>query len=147
MSRQHTESLRHKRNSSMCQKSLVPSVFHLPSRLVSSVVLWVTVFSRALSCTPRSRSFPCRFPDEWLNLPLRLQQEQRTLLSSANEVWGKVIFLHLSVILFTGGAGTPRDQRHVTPRDQAPPPHRSACWEIRPTSGRYASYWNAILFQ
>ena len=26
---------------------------------------------------------------------------------------------------------------------QTPP---SACWEIRSTSGRYASYWNAILF-
>ena len=27
------------------------------------------------------------------------------LLPRANEVWGKVIFLHLSVILFTGGGG------------------------------------------
>ena len=26
-----------------------------------------------------------------------------------------------------------------------PPSPRSACWEIRSTSGRYASYWNAIL--
>ena len=25
------------------------------------------------------------------------------------------------------------------------PPLHSACWEIRSTSGRYASYWNAIL--
>ena len=42
----------------------------------------------------------------------------------------------------------------TTVRDQAPPgadtpgrrhPPRSACWEIRPTSGRYASYWNAIV--
>ena len=47
------------------------------------------------------------------------------------------------------------------PRDQAPPPSRHptragtpqkqappsrACWEIQSTSGRYASYWNAILF-
>ena len=29
------------------------------------------------------------------------------------------------------------------PPDQAPP-LRSACWEIRSTSGRYAPYWNAI---
>ena len=29
------------------------------------------------------------------------------LLPPANEVWGKVIFLHLSVILFTGGGGIP----------------------------------------
>ena len=41
------------------------------------------------------------------------------------------------------------------PLEQTPPPGTpswentpmsSACWEIRPTSGRYASYWNAILF-
>ena len=31
-----------------------------------------------------------------------------------------------------------------TPQEQTRPP-RSACWEIRSTSGRYASYWNAIL--
>ena len=29
------------------------------------------------------------------------------LLPPANEVWGKVIFLHLSVILFTGGVSGP----------------------------------------
>ena len=34
-------------------------------------------------------------------------------------------------------AGTPRS-RHT--------PRSSACWEKRSTSGRYASYWNAILF-
>ena len=27
-----------------------------------------------------------------------------------------------------------------------PPPGSSACWEIRATSRRYASYWNAFLF-
>ena len=38
-----------------------------------------------------------------------------------------------------------------TPLGKADPPSketlplRSACWEIRSTSGRYASYWNAIL--
>ena len=60
----------------------------------------------------------------------------------------------LSVILFTGdrhspGANTP--SRNQTPREHTPPPGadpplRSACWEIRATSGRYASYWNAYLF-
>ena len=30
--------------------------------------------------------------------------------------------------------------------DQTPPSLRSACLEIRSTSGRYAFYWNAILF-
>ena len=48
------------------------------------------------------------------------------------------------------GAGIPPDQAPPplgpdppgagTPQDQAPPPLRSACWEIRSTSGRYASY-------
>ena len=30
-----------------------------------------------------------------------------SLLPPSNEVWGKVIFLHLSVILFTWGVGVP----------------------------------------
>ena len=110
------------------------------------------------------------------------------LLPPTNEVWGKVIFLHLSVILFTGvwsasvhaGISPPPPPRtrhpleQTPPWDQAPPeqtpqtgqtppgtrhpsleqtppppqsrpPRSSACWEIRSTSGRYASYWNAIL--
>ena len=44
-------------------------------------------------------------------------------------------------------AGTPPWQVH--PPAGTPPwqvhPHSSACWEIRATSGRYASYWNAFL--
>ena len=149
------------------------------------------------------------------------------LLPPANEVWGKVIFLHLFVILFTGGGvpetprdqvhppqtrytprdqvlpgtsqvhppgpgtppgisqvhsqdqvppqvpGTPRDQvqphgTRYTPQDQVHPPYTPpgtrytppgpgtlpldqvypppVRWEIRSTRGRYASYWNAILF-
>ena len=31
------------------------------------------------------------------------------------------------------------------PLDQAHQPRRRACWKIRSTRGRYASYWNAIL--
>ena len=45
---------------------------------------------------------------------------------------------------------TPRDQVHPPgadpPKDQVHPPQERACWEIRSTRGRYASYWNAILF-
>ena len=36
-------------------------------------------------------------------LPLPFYHFLQYLLPPANEVWGKVIFLHLSVILFTGG--------------------------------------------
>ena len=45
------------------------------------------------------------------------------------------------------GPGTPWDQAppRPTPPDQAPPPRSTAYWEIRSTSGRYASYCNAIL--
>ena len=53
--------------------------------------------------------------------------------------WGKVMFLHMSVILFTGGL--PQCSLGY------PPPGSSLCWEIRTTSGRYASYWNAFLLR
>ena len=55
-----------------------------------------------------------------------VQSSARTFLLPTNEVWGKVIFLHLSVILFTGGstwAGTPwqvHPQAGTHPR-QVPP--------------------------
>ena len=43
---------------------------------------------------------------------------------------------------------TPRGQ--TSPQEQTPPaadpPGSSACWEIRATRGRYASYWNAYFF-
>ena len=53
------------------------------------------------------------------------------------------------------GPGTDPGRRHpsrirhplgpgTTPRSSQPP--RNACWEIRSTSRRYASYWNVILF-
>ena len=47
-----------------------------------------------------------------------------------------------------GTPPTPWDQVHppgpsTPPRPGTPP--SSACWEIRATSGRYASYWNAFL--
>ena len=85
------------------------------------------------------------------------------------------MFLHVSVCPQEGStwAGTPRtrytpqnqvhppDQVHhlgrYTPWDQVPPgrytpgpgthPRSSACWEIRTTSRRYASYWNAFLLK
>ena len=56
------------------------------------------------------------------------------------------------------GTHTPRDQVHTPPGTRSPrtrynPPgsrytpfRSSACWEIRATSGRYSSYWNAFLF-
>ena len=73
------------------------------------------------------------------------------LVPPANEVWGNVIFLHLSVILFKGRGtwtGTPwqvHPPGRYTPQ-QVPPPGPATHAGIRSTSGRYASYWNAFLF-
>ena len=83
----------------------------------------------------------------------------------ANEVWGKVMFLNLCFILFTGGGafaqhlhsvgrprgGLGRPPQGTPPGCRPPPPgcRRQASPGCRPpdtsTSGRYASYWNAYL--
>ena len=48
-------------------------------------------------------------------------------------------------------ADTPRSRHAPVGADTPPPPEqtppRRACWEIRSTRGRYASYWNAYLFK
>ena len=118
-----------------------------------------------------------------------------TIITGRNEVVAKVMFLHVCVILFTGGVsgqgeppwsrhhpppsprqGEPPRSRHPpgreTPQEQTRPcsppgpepprsrhphsragrtppgthPPREAHSTIRSTSGRYASYWNAFLF-
>ena len=81
-------------------------------------------------------------------------------LPPANEVWGKVIFLHLFVILFTGGAwswgrGVP-GRRGAWSRGLLPGGClllEGGAWSGGGGSapggyccGRYASYWNAFLF-
>ena len=62
--------------------------------------------------------------------------------------FAKVMFLHLSVSHSVhGGGGVCLSACWDTPpREQTPTRPCSACWEIRATSGRYASYWNAYLF-
>ena len=64
----------------------------------------------------------------------------------------KVVLLDLSVSHSVhGGESLPQcmmgyTHTHNRPREaDHPPPPCSACWEIRATSGRYASYWNAYL--
>ena len=59
--------------------------------------------------------------------------------------WGKVMFSQACVILFTGGLSVSVHAGIPHPPKQTPPPCR-ACWEIRSTRGRYASYWNTILY-
>ena len=59
------------------------------------------------------------------------------LLPPANEVWGKVIFLHLSVILFTGGVSCPGGGEGSGPGGG----------EGGYSYGWYASYRNTFLFR
>ena len=69
------------------------------------------------------------------------------LLPPANEVWGKVMLLHLCVILFTGGGGLPPWESASRGLVGQNPPPPIGYYGIRSTSGRYASYWNAFLLE
>ena len=105
-------------------------------------------------------TWSCR--GQWIKLGPNCKEEKTVKLNPVtlviiftgrNEVVAKVIFLHLSVILFTGGGGSasvhagiqpapPPGSRHPPGADTPP---READSGIRSISGRYASYWNAFL--
>ena len=71
-------------------------------------------------------------------------------LPPTNEVWGKVMFLHLWVILFTGlGASACREvsaSRGCLPPGAGVCPRGEVCIRRGGGCGRYASYWNTFLF-
>ena len=117
------------------------SFFYLPQRSWGKVI-----FSEACvplwADTPPPRSSACW--EIWATSGQYASYWNAYLLPPANEVWGKVIFLHLFVILFTGGVCLSACWDTTTPRTMHPPQHR-ACWGIWATSGWYASYWNAYL--
>ena len=46
--------------------------------------------------------------------PFRITESVSVVQFPANEVWGKVIFLHLSVLLFTGGGLASKHESQVT---------------------------------
>ena len=85
--------------------------------------------------------------------------QQSKYLPPANEVWDKVMFLHLSVLLFSVGVSAPlhagiHPPPLADPPDRHPPPYADTplgrhpsprYYRIWSTSGRYASYWNAYL--
>ena len=66
-------------------------------------------------------------------------------LPTAYEVWGKVMFSQVSVILFTGGGVYFEGGEGSAFGGGRPPPPSSA--EIRSTGGRYASCWNEYLYE
>ena len=133
------------------------------------------IFISQLICNPvHKASKTCLLPSSLLPSKKSNLVTKLPLLPPANEVWGKVIFSVACVKnsvhggreylgRYTPRAGTPPKQvqphppsgytpspRAGTSPPQPPgqvhPPRSSACWEIRATSGRYASYWNAFLF-
>ena len=86
----------------------------------------------------------------------------QSVITARNEVCGKVMFLHLSVShsVTRGHACHPPPATHAPlpcmppfhtqPPTMYPPPHMPPCHACPPSpplSGRYASYWNAFLFQ
>ena len=69
--------------------------------------------------------------------------EDNRIFTARNEVGARLCF-HRRVWFCSQGGGSASVHAGIPP----PPPHphhRRACWEIRSTRGRYASYWNAIL--
>ena len=76
------------------------------------------------------------------------------VITGRNEVVAKVMLLLVSVILLTGGRCLPQcmlgyhtpppESRHPPGADNPPP--READSGIWSMSGRYASYWNAFLY-
>ena len=72
------------------------------------------------------------------------------IITAGNEV-GAMLCFHRrvwfcsqeGVVSASVHAGIPHPPEQTTPG--VDPPWRRACWEIRSTRGRYASYWNAIL--
>ena len=67
----------------------------------------------------------------------------RTCYRPQTKLWEGYVF---TGVCDSGHGGSAPLHAGIPPPWQGRPPLCSACWEIRSTSGRYASYWNAILF-
>ena len=124
--------------------------------------------ARVGSCTLRSREVPVwwglgvgvmvawdplldRMTDtnENITFPQLLWRAVKILFvifTGCNEVLAKVMFLLEFVILFTGRGGLPQCMLGYSPPPGTPPPPPGADPGIWSMSGRYASYWNAFLY-
>ena len=96
-----------------------------------------------------------------MNLDPTCEQERnielnfKRIFTDRNEVGAKVMFLLMSVILFTGGlpqcmlgyppGGRPPSWEQAPPGAGTPPREADLPPGIQSMSGRYASYWNAFL--
>ena len=140
------------------QISMTTTTRHRPSAATStwdSRRGWLVRGWNPRSCTRVLRKRKLTFTT--IQLMSRLLLTNRLMLKSITSYspqrsFGKVIFLHLSAILFTGVGCLPhlpgRYPWADTPLGRHPwadtprPVHTG----IRSTNGRYASYWNAFLF-
>ena len=86
-----------------------------------------------------------------LHISISSIQKSQLLLLPTNEVWGKVIFSQVSVILFTEGHAwhtcpqahmPPTNPRHACPLACTPP---NRYYKMQSMSRQHASYWNAFL--
>ena len=104
------------------------------------------------------QNYLSNFKTIYLNGALSRNLDSSMLYYRPQRSWGKVMFLHVCVILFTGGGVLPQcmlgyhppGTRHHPPPSRPPPgsvpsPQSRTYWKIRSMSGRYASYWNVIL--
>ena len=94
--------------------------------------------------------FPDRYCQNGLSLNLSLFTARKRSLGQGN-IFTSVCQKFCSQGTTPLHAGIPPQPGKDTPLGRQTPPGRqtplhSACWEKWSTSGRYASYWNAILF-
>ena len=89
----------------------------------------------------------------WRSLSMQHHKSNaRAFITARNEVGARLCFYtcvrfcsHHSVHAGIPTPGKDPPWQGTPPLQGIPPPLRSACWEIRSTSGPYASYWNVIL--
>ena len=76
-----------------------------------------------------------------------IRRDFSTSLPPANEVCEGYVFTPVCHSVYRGEEylGRYTSPCPPLPLGQVHPPRSSACWEIRATSRRYASYWNAFL--
>ena len=92
-------------------KLLFKDVSFKPEDIKSYIIDLLSKFEVALMWDEHNLLIPSLLPTEQdlrIGLPqmdIRVSGFKEFLLPPANEVWAKVLFLHLSVILFTGGGG------------------------------------------
>ena len=85
------------------------------------------------------------FDSDWVRLPIMILKNVWYIFTVRNSSCGKVMFSQVCLSTGVGRGVHPPGRQTHTPSWEAdtPPPHPADGY----CSGRYASYWNAFLFQ